>query len=781
MRFRFAPLVLLVAAFLVFLALTQGCSIAVPTNGDNTSNGDTNNDGTNNGDTNNGGTDNLEGLLSLLTSGQAQGGGDQGTSTADAVQQLFGSLNNPDASSVAFRALRSNVTAEASARRMGQIVIARTSMPFDQPDGNDPDEEVIPGAEITVVGVGNVSDEEGNDDDVFPVDGDVFGDVDIDDVTGRCIDVPSRDALDAGLFRVIADSNGDVYLPPLPPLDGFEEAGEDLCYILEVDAPDVIDLEETRVAFRPRSGQIVLVGDDADPEIPTETYNITDYFPAIVGRRYVYQEHVSRTPWSLWVHDPLRTPLTADQDTAWQGILEGFQPFTSFPFEAWEGVEYFADNATKWQWFAPGDDGLSLFADAPMNAPGQVVPIVFWSPPLVFQNGLELGTLGTQELDAIWSAQATVEELGDGSDVGTDGSLRATYQIHSVGDVIDVLGGTFEDTMTVVWTIPFPESDPVDNTISFSADYNQVTVWTLARDLGIVTAEVWRADPSNPRMRDLMYYAELAEFEDGYFPGDNPPQEQGLTVNFEAPEGTAEVLCELSLLFNEGDEVGQVHDSRTVPVGESAVFQDVPEGPVRVKAWGMADSGATIARGEADLVLGPGANVLDLVLEGLSPAQPATITLTWGEFPSDLDAHVLGPDALNNDVFHVAWFKMGNLDAAPWLNLDRDDVTSFGPEINTFSDVVDGIYQYGVHNYSDWAGDAMLLWDSEAHVSLALPDGGLWEWDAPLPDAGDGDLWHVFDIEVNGGAITNVFDVNEVVDLYDWWSPGLARSAMPRK
>ena len=81
---------------------------------------------------------------------------------------------------------------------------------------------------------------------------------------------------------------------------------------------------------------------------------------------------------------------------------------------------------------------------------------------------------------------------------------------------------------------------------------------------------------------------------------------------------------------------------------------------------------------------------------------PITIVLTWGESPRDLDSHMSGPDAGGGDRFHMAYF---NRDPEPYVSLDVDDTTSYGPETTTItptsgSTFAAGDYHFWVHNFS---------------------------------------------------------------------------------
>jgi hypothetical protein len=92
--------------------------------------------------------------------------------------------------------------------------------------------------------------------------------------------------------------------------------------------------------------------------------------------------------------------------------------------------------------------------------------------------------------------------------------------------------------------------------------------------------------------------------------------------------------------------------------------------------------------------------------------------LTWGDAPSDLDAHFTGPLA-EGDRFHISYSNTGNASAPPYAVLDTDDTDSRGPEITTLFRCEIGTYRYGVHNYS---GEAPFDGE-EATVTVLLPDG----------------------------------------------------------
>lgn len=158
--------------------------------------------------------------------------------------------------------------------------------------------------------------------------------------------------------------------------------------------------------------------------------------------------------------------------------------------------------------------------------------------------------------------------------------------------------------------------------------------------------------------------------------------------------------------------------------------------------------------------------------EGGLSANEVRVILSWGENPRDLDSHLTGPDA-NSDGstsdetnrFHI-YYSNRSVDAA---NLDRDDVSSYGPETITItppegsSVLRDGLYRYSVYHFSG----SNTLATSDATVRLVFDDGDERSFTPPADDGtltGSGDLWTVFELLVSGGSVT-VLPVNTYSDV----------------
>lgn len=156
----------------------------------------------------------------------------------------------------------------------------------------------------------------------------------------------------------------------------------------------------------------------------------------------------------------------------------------------------------------------------------------------------------------------------------------------------------------------------------------------------------------------------------------------------------------------------------------------------------------------------------------------ATIQLTWGENPSDLDSHLTGPDVSlagsysSGDRFHIAYYDQQHVsDTVSYVDfnasnpcategviasLDLDDITSYGPETTTICRVESGVYSFYVHHFSG----SSTISASPAVVNVTTASGITRTFTAPVGATGSSsDVWHVFDLSSNG----NITSVNEFI------------------
>jgi hypothetical protein len=127
---------------------------------------------------------------------------------------------------------------------------------------------------------------------------------------------------------------------------------------------------------------------------------------------------------------------------------------------------------------------------------------------------------------------------------------------------------------------------------------------------------------------------------------------------------------------------------------------------------------------------------------------PTSIVLTWNEYPSDLDAHLLTPE-IGGIYYHVYYGSVGSTTMPPYADLEHDRTAGFGAENVDVAQRFPGTYRYVVHNYS---GTPPLA-GSGARVRIYAYDTLVTSLVAPA--AGTGDYWNVCDINgATGGLVS---------------------------
>ncbi len=149
----------------------------------------------------------------------------------------------------------------------------------------------------------------------------------------------------------------------------------------------------------------------------------------------------------------------------------------------------------------------------------------------------------------------------------------------------------------------------------------------------------------------------------------------------------------------------------------------------------------------------------DLGVLSITPAV-AQAVLVWGPEPSDLDSHMTGPSATGR--FHTYYGARGSETAEPYCALDTDDTTAFGPEVITLHRPMSGVFRYAIHNYSGQASHP--IESSGARVVLIVPGlGQILAFDPPASNAGNGNVWRVFDLHAEGNRIVSIVPINDYV------------------
>lgn len=125
------------------------------------------------------------------------------------------------------------------------------------------------------------------------------------------------------------------------------------------------------------------------------------------------------------------------------------------------------------------------------------------------------------------------------------------------------------------------------------------------------------------------------------------------------------------------------------------------------------------------------------------------IVLTWGANPRDLDSHLWTP-SIYGTTYHVYYSTKGSASSAPYVWLDLDDTTSYGPETVWFEQFFPGTYVYSVYLY---AGEGTLN-TSGAHVEVINTNGVVRSFN--VPTTGSGRWWNVFSMNGTTRVITPI-------------------------
>jgi Carboxypeptidase regulatory-like domain len=134
-----------------------------------------------------------------------------------------------------------------------------------------------------------------------------------------------------------------------------------------------------------------------------------------------------------------------------------------------------------------------------------------------------------------------------------------------------------------------------------------------------------------------------------------------------------------------------------------------------------------------------------------------TIKLSWGAQPSDLDSHIWVPNATGT-AQEVYYSNRGSLGGSPYVNLDVDDVSSFGPEYITIGRVAkNSTYRYWVRNYSTSSNPGVTA--SPARVELNIR-GALTVFTPPAGETTSTYDWYAFDLVTDATCNIAVTPVN---------------------
>jgi hypothetical protein len=124
------------------------------------------------------------------------------------------------------------------------------------------------------------------------------------------------------------------------------------------------------------------------------------------------------------------------------------------------------------------------------------------------------------------------------------------------------------------------------------------------------------------------------------------------------------------------------------------------------------------------------------------------VVLTWGATPSDLDSHMTGP-TVGGGRFHVYYSdRTEAVGTDTYVELDVDDITSFGPETISIYEQIAGTYRYSVHDFSNRSSSSSsALANAGAQVRVFRGADLAATFYVP---AGAGTLWTVFELTGTG-------------------------------
>lgn len=156
----------------------------------------------------------------------------------------------------------------------------------------------------------------------------------------------------------------------------------------------------------------------------------------------------------------------------------------------------------------------------------------------------------------------------------------------------------------------------------------------------------------------------------------------------------------------------------------------------------------------------------ELPLTPTIAADQMRIVLTWGEYPSDLDSHLIGPAASGGGKFHTFYDNKSYYSGGEkYADLDLDDVTSYGPEQTTVYIKCSGTYSYYVHDFTNCGStSSSAMARSGAKVVVYVGEAMVATYN--VPSTVDGTLWHVFDFNFDTGVMTPVNTVSYQMNPY---------------
>jgi hypothetical protein len=202
--------------------------------------------------------------------------------------------------------------------------------------------------------------------------------------------------------------------------------------------------------------------------------------------------------------------------------------------------------------------------------------------------------------------------------------------------------------------------------------------------------------------------------------------------------------------------------SITDDLGKSAILSTDAEGifsyPCEIGVYELVLSKTGYIGIQAQVEMGIDESPREIVFAMSEEVLNYRIVLTWGSRPKDLDAHLSGPnpDGGNFHIWYQDHYLIGGKDF-----LDRDDRNSYGPETITIYNPAVGTYKYSVFDYSNRGRkNSKSLKRSSARVDIYGDNRLIKSFSVP---SGNGNCWHVFEIDQNH----NIIPINNITYARD--------------
>ncbi len=240
----------------------------------------------------------------------------------------------------------------------------------------------------------------------------------------------------------------------------------------------------------------------------------------------------------------------------------------------------------------------------------------------------------------------------------------------------------------------------------------------------------------------------------------------GRIIDAQTEDTPADAGITLRLRAGRNNISGTPLKTTTIQEDGEYTFENVPLGQYTIEVYDTREDSSRhcISTSFGAVVSSTGTNEQDSSVTFILESEQVQFVLSWGNedsgASSDLDSHLVGPDADGTGQFHT-WFSnetyytgSGYYDendeyiyegGSLYADLDRDDIDWEGPETTTIYQRTDGIYSFYIHDFSnrrDGTSDQMSR--SSAVVKVLIGSKEVASYNVPNKA---GNLWYVCDFD----------------------------------